>query len=148
MGFVRRSTFLVVVASLPGVLRALDPLRELPGGFRLLSRSAFAGHAARGDRSGIFDPCLLHWVHVGRSQLLSLLQLSESVHVLHADAGTGQQLSSDVHWLGGRGTGVVSVDRFLVHEGFRGIGGQESVHREPHWRFWLPDRIVPADQAL
>jgi hypothetical protein len=43
------------------------------------------------------------------------ISLPEPVHVLHADAGAGEQLPADVHRLGGRGPGVVSADRLLVH---------------------------------
>ena len=38
----------------------------------------------------------------------------------------------DVYRLGRRGTGVVSADRILVHQGLRSLGRQKSIHRQPH----------------
>ena len=88
-GVVGGDAIFIAVASLYGVFRALDSVWQFQRGFRFLSRSAFAGDAAGGDGRGISDPHLLRRLHVGRSQLLPLLQLSESVHVLHADADSG-----------------------------------------------------------
>ena len=132
-GVVGCGAIFIIVASLPGVCCALDPHRGLQGGLRLLSRSTVSGHVAGGHRSRLSDPYLLRRLHVGRSQLLPLLQLPQSIHVFHADAGARKQLPPDVYRVGGGGAGVVSADRILVHERFCGVGGQEGVHREPHW---------------
>ena len=134
--------------SLPGISGPLDPLRQFQRRLRFISRSTLAGHAAGRHRSGIPHPHLFRRLHVGRPQLLPLLRLPEPVHVFHADAGAGQQLPADVHRLGGRGPGVVSADRVLVHERFGGIGGKESVHRQPHRRLRIPDRTLPDHSAF
>ncbi len=47
--------------------------------------------------------------------LYPLLRLHLAVHVLHADAGDGEQLPAVVLRLGGGRTGVVPADRILVH---------------------------------
>ena len=140
--------FSSVRPSLPGICGPLDPLRQFQRRLRFLSRPTFAGHAAGRHRSRIPHPHLLRRLHVGRPRLLPLLQLPEPVHVLHADAGAGQQLPADVHRLGGRGPGVVSADRVLVHERFGGVGGKESVHRQPHRRLRISDRPVPDHSAF
>ena len=153
----RRSLWALLVAwrcfvparpSLPGISGALDSFRQFQRRLRLLSRSAFAGHAAGGHRRGIPHPHLFRRLHVGRSELLPLLRLPESVHVFHADAGAGQQLPGDVHRVGGRGAGVVSADRVLVHERFGGVGRKESVHRQPHRRLRISDCPVPDHPAF
>ena len=59
-----------------------------------------------------------------------------------------EQLPDDVYRVGGRGPGVVSADRVLVHEGFGGVGGQESVYRKSNRRLRISDRTVFADQAF
>ena len=118
------------------------------GELRVLSRSAHAGHAAGRDRRRLPDPYLFGRLHVGGRRLLPLLHLPEPVHVLHAHAGAGRQLSADVHRLGRRGPRVLSADRFLVHQRFGRLRRKESIHRQPHRRLRLPDRAVPADQAF
>src|SRR5262249_41884726 len=72
--------------------------------------------------------------------------LSEPVHVLHAHAGARQQLFVAVYRLGGGGARFVSSDRLLVHQGFRNLGRQEGVHRQPHRRLRISDRAVLDDQ--
>ena len=142
------SPLLVADRTVHRVSGALDPRRKFSGRLRVLSRPAFAGHAAGGHRRRLPHPHLFRRLHVGRRRLLPLLRLPEPVHVLHADAGAGQQLPADVHRLGRRGTGVVSADRILVHQRFGRVGRQESVHRQPHRRLRLPDRAVSADPAF
>src|SRR6266853_1954357 len=127
---------------------ALDSFGKLSGRFQFLSRSVVAGHAAGSYGRRIFDSHLFGWVHVGRRWVLPFHVLSEPVHVLHADAGAGEELSGDVYRVGGRGPGVVSVDWLLVHQRFGSGGWQEGFHRQPHWRLWIPDRAVPHDPAL
>jgi NADH-quinone oxidoreductase subunit L len=45
------------------------------------------------------------------------------------DDGAGQELSDDVHWLGGRRPGIVSADRILVPQRFRRVRREKSIHR-------------------
>src|SRR5439155_24177021 len=120
----------------------------LSGGFRFLSRSTLARDVAGRNRSRLPYPYLFGRLHGGRGRLLSFLQLPESLHVFHADAGAGQQLPADVHWLVRRRPGFLSLDRILFPARLRRRGGQESLHREPDRRFRLPDRIIPVDQTL
>src|SRR3990172_6870999 len=69
------------------------------------------------------DLHLYPWIVAGHFQvpvgflvypLPALLRLPEPLHVLHADARPGQQLSPHVPGLGGSGALLVPVDRVLV----------------------------------
>src|SRR5262249_11983614 len=126
----------------------LDPVGPVHGEFRVLSRSTHFGDAAGRDRGRIPHSHLLGRVYVGGRRLLPLFRLPEPVHVLHAHPGAGGQLPADVHWVGRRRPGVISADRILVHQGLCGVGGQEGIHRQSHWRLRIPDRTILDDQAF
>ncbi len=126
----------------------LDGGGQLLRRLRLLARPAVAGHAADRHRRRLRHPHLLRRLHGARGRLLPLLRLPQPLHVLHADADPGQQLSADVRRLGGRRPGVVPAHRLLVPEALGGECRQEGVHHQPCRRLRIPDRAVSADQAL
>ena len=142
----RRVLFSGFAAS--GISGALDARWRIQRGFCLLPGPAFPGHAAGGDGRGISDPRLQHWLYVGGPKFLPVLHLSEPVPVLHADPGTGWQLSPDVCGMGRRGSGFLSADRVLVYERLGRLGGQEGVHRQPYRRLRLSDWAVPDHPAF
>ena len=59
---------------------------------------------------------LRYWLHAWRPRLLSLLRLSEPVHVRDADPGAGRQFSVDVRRLGRRRALFLPADRLLSRQ--------------------------------
>ena len=121
-----------------------DPQRHgrIPRRRRLHARSAVRHLAAVRDRRRHVDPHLLHRLHGARRRLLPLLRLHEPVHVLHADAHSGQQLCPDVRWLGGRRPVLVSAHRLLLPAALRFDRRQQGIHRQPHRRRRIHSRHV------
>jgi hypothetical protein len=76
---------------------------------------------------GLLDPYLFSGLHGARGRLLPVL-LPQPLHVLHADADSGEQLSVDVRWVGRCGPGVVPADWILVPERLGRECGQEGIH--------------------
>ncbi len=126
----------------------LDSRWEFSSRFRLLSRSTLAGDVADCHRSGFPHPHLFGRIHVGGGRFLPVLLVPEFIYVFHADAGVGRQLSSDVCGLGGSRPGVVSPDRFLVHERLRCFSRQKSIHRKPDRRLRISHRPLPFNSAF
>ena len=90
------------------------------------------------------DPRVQRRLHARRPGLSALFRVSEPLRLLHAVAGTRRELPADVHRLGGRRALLVFADRLLVQREGERRRRQESVHRQPHRRFRVPDRDVPA----
>ena len=86
------------------------------------------------------DSRLRRRLHARRSRLLSLLRVSEPVHVRDADARAGGQLRADVCRLGRRGPLFVPADRLLLRSQGSRRRREESVHHEPHRRLGLRPR--------
>ena len=91
---------------------------------------------------------LHHRLHARRSGLPAFLQLHFAVHLLHADAGDGQQLPPAVLRLGSRGPGVVSADRLLVYASDGDLRQPESLFGQPGGRFRLSARHRPGAGLL
>ena len=104
------------------------------GGLGLSARSAQLRDDPGGHRHRLSDPRVLHRLHGARQRLLPLLRLPESVRVLHADAGAGEQLRAAVRRLGRRGPVQLPADRLLLPQEIGRRRGQESVHRQPRGR--------------
>ena len=116
------------------------PPGELQRAVGHAARPAVRGDALRGDRRRIPDSRLFHRLHGARGRLLPLLRLSESVHVLDADAGAGEQPAAAVRRMGRRGAVQLPADRVLLPAQV-GVGrGEEGVHRQPHRRRGLHPR--------
>jgi NADH-quinone oxidoreductase subunit L len=75
-------------------------------------------------------------VTCGRNGFYRFLCLLELVHVFMLTC-TRKELLAHVHWVGRRGSRVVSSDWFLVHEGFGCFRWKESIHHEPDWGLWV-----------
>ena len=118
----------------------LDRRRAVPRRFRAASRPAHRRHAAGGHLRRLADPHLFHRLHGARGRLLPLLLLSESVHVLHADAGAGREPHRDVRRLGRRRPVQLPADRLLVPEEVGDGRRQESLLRHAHRRLRLHRR--------
>ena len=87
---------------------------------------------------GSSDPYLFDRIHGARGRVLPVLRIPQPVHVLHADADSGEQLCADVCGMGRRGAVLVSADRILFPSPFGQYRGQQGIHREPHWRRGVP----------
>ncbi len=66
-----------------------------------------------------------------------LFHVLESVRLLDARPGHGQQLPDDVRWVGGCGPVLLPVDRLLVRKAVGSERRQEGIHRQPRRRLWF-----------
>jgi hypothetical protein len=120
--------------STPGACRR-HPLRD-----RLPGRPPDGGDDGGGDLRVADGAHLHHRLHARRSGLPALLQLHRAVHLLHADAGDGEQLPAAVLRLGGGGPGVLPADRLLVQARERDLRQHEGLPGQPGRRLRLPAR--------
>ena len=109
-------------------------LATFHGGLGLSARPAQRGDDSGGDRHRLPDPRLFGRVHGPRQRLLPLLRLPESVRLLHADAGAGEQLRAAVRRLGRRGALQLSADRVLLSQEVGGRCREEGVRGQPRGR--------------
>ena len=91
---------------------------------------------------------LHHRLYGRRPRLPAFLQLHLAVHLLHADAGDGQQFHATVLRLGSGGPGFLPADRFLVRPADRDLRQPESLSGESRRRLRLPARHRPGADGV